>query len=188
MLKLKAVQVLPGLNFSFTIYSLPLPPVCITAKLPINKVPTEVSSMYFFFTSSQVISSLTSTYILPYPKGENQLPLPQARSLVAWVISLDVPPVSPLMWAVSCCGLSGTWWWPVESWYTAKRSLPYLLPDVNKTASNITNAVNALLSLLFTSPQVLQLLLSLSDCLTDCLSLPLPKSKMQYESSKNLEV
>lgn len=76
MLKLKAVQVLPGLNFSFTIYSLPLPPACITAKLPINKGLTEVSSMYFFFTSSQVISSLTSTYILPYLKGENQLPLP----------------------------------------------------------------------------------------------------------------
>lgn len=32
--------------------------------------------MRFFFTSIQVISSLNSTYILWYPKGENQLPLP----------------------------------------------------------------------------------------------------------------
>lgn len=36
----------------------------------------------------------------------------------------------------------------------------------------------------FLSACVLQLLPTLKNCLTDCFSLPLPKSKMQYESLK----
>lgn len=90
--------------------------------------------MHFFFASVQVISSLNSTYILWYPRGENQLPLPLNRQRGCTRNFCGHTLSEPLTWAVGCRGMSSTWWWPVESGDSTRHSLLCLLGNVNVTA------------------------------------------------------